>query len=84
MASSHVVLKYIVKHSSKTERRSESYHEMLIRVVVGSGSEAPALSAYRSFLVETLVEHDVGGQEMCHLLLRLPLVVCSHTFFSKC
>lgn len=40
------------------------------------------LCTYRRFLTETLVERDVKAQETCHLLLKLPLVVCSWKFFS--
>ena len=29
----HVVLKYIAKYASKEERRSESYHDMLTRIL---------------------------------------------------
>jgi len=80
--SRHVVLKYIVKYASKEERRSESYHDMLTRISNYFASEDHALCAYRRFLAETVVERDIGAQETCHMLLKLPLVVCSRQFVS--
>jgi len=80
--SRHQVLKYIPKQASKTERRFESYHEMLTRFVGGGGSEARVLSVYRRYLAEILIEHDIGAQETCHLLLNMILVFYSHKLFS--
>jgi ATP-dependent DNA helicase PIF1 len=82
VVSRHVVLKYIAKYASKVEKRSESYQDMLTRISNASGSEAPVLCAYRRFLAETLVDRDIGAQETCHMLLKLPLVVCSRKLFS--
>jgi len=70
-----------VKYVSKDEGRSKSYNKMLIRVVGGSGFEAPTLSSYRRFLVETLVECDIGAKETYHMLLKIPLVVYSRKIF---
>ena len=39
------------------------------------------MSSYRRFLAETLVDYDIGAQEPCHRLLKLPLGVCSHNAF---
>ena len=33
------------------------------------------------FFSETIIDHDIGAQETCHMLLKLPLVVCSRKFF---
>jgi ATP-dependent DNA helicase PIF1 len=82
VVSRYVVLKYIAKYASKAEKRSESYQDMLTRISNSSASEDPALSAYRRFLVETLVDRDIGAQETCHMLLKLPLVLCSRKFVS--
>jgi hypothetical protein len=82
VVSRHVVLKYIAKYASKEEKRSESYQDMLTRISNSGASEDPVLSAYRRFLVETLVDRDIGAQETCHMLLNLPLVLCSRFFVS--
>lgn len=54
---------------------------MLTRFFGGSEYEALALSMYRRFHVEKLVEHDIGAEETYNLLLKLPLVVYNHKFF---
>ena len=82
MLSFYSMLKYIVKYPLKAEKRSESYHHMLTRISNSIGSKDHALCAYRNFLAETIVERDSGAQETCHMLLKLPLVVCSRKFVS--
>ena len=55
---------------------------MLTIISNSIGSHDHALCAYIKFLVETIVDHDIGAQETCHMLLKLPLVVCSKKFVS--
>ena len=80
--SQHAVLKYIAKYATKAKKMSESYQDMLTRISNSISSQDHALCASRSFLVETIVERDIGAQETCHMLLKLPLVVCSRKFVS--
>ena len=54
---------------------------MFTRISNATASEAHALCAYKKFLAETIVDRDIGAQETCHMLLKLPLVVCSRKFF---
>ena len=82
VVSRHAVLKYIAKYASKAEKRSESYQDMLTRISNSGALEDSALSAYRRFLAETLVDRDIGAQETCHMLLKQPLVICSRKFIS--
>ena len=78
----HAVLKYIAKYTSKAEKRSKSYHDMLTRISNSIAFEDHALCAYRRFLAETIFDCDIGAQETCHMLLKLPLVVYSLKFVS--
>lgn len=55
---------------------------MLTRILNSIGYEDRILCAYRKFLAKTIVDHAIGAQETCHMLLKLPLVVCSQKFFS--
>ena len=80
--SRHAVLKYIAKYASKSERRSESYQDMLTRISNVVDSDIPSITAYKKFLAETIVERDIGAQETCHMLLKLPLVISSRSFVS--
>jgi len=74
-------LNYIVKYASKEEKRSKIYQDMLTKISNASDLEAPAFCAYRRFLAQTLVDCDIDTQETCHMLLKLPLVVCSRKLF---
>jgi hypothetical protein len=82
VVSRHDVLKYIARYASKVEKRSESYQDMLTRILNSGASEDSALSAYKIFLAEILVDREIGSQETCHMLLNLPLLICSHKFVS--
>ena len=54
---------------------------MLRRIVLASPNLDPATSAFRKFLAETLVDRDIGAQETCHMIQKLPLTLCSRSFF---
>ncbi|XP_059074789.1 uncharacterized protein LOC131874875 [Cryptomeria japonica] len=77
------MIKYIAKYATKAENKSETYHAMLSRISTNFESDKPAPSAFRKMLLDNLVDHDIGAQESCHLLLKLPLSLCSQTFFLK-
>ena len=70
-------MKYIAKYASKAERRLESYQDMLKRISHVVDFEIPSICAYKKNLAETIVERDIGAQETCHMLLKLPLVISS-------
>ncbi|KAH9307979.1 hypothetical protein KI387_035890, partial [Taxus chinensis] len=78
--SRHAVLKYIAKYASKAEQRSETYHQMLSRVSRDADADSPAHITIRKMLTESVVEHDISAQETCHMLQKMPLVMCSRPF----
>ena len=80
--SINAVLKYIAKYASKAEHKSETYHSMLSRISTNCASDRPVAFAFRKMLTDSLVERDIGAQETSHLLLKLPLSICSRTFVS--
>ena len=55
---------------------------MLTRTCKQQVGEDYALLAYRKFLSEIIVDHDIGAQETFHMLQNLPLVVSSHSFIT--
>eukprot|EP01018_Ginkgo_biloba_P038697 Gb_15810 [translate_table: standard] len=61
VTSTVVVLRYIAKYAAKAERRSESYHDMLMMVANIENPNDAAAQAYKRFLSETLVDHDIGA-----------------------
>lgn len=77
--SHELVLKYISKYASKVERTSESCTAMLTRISTTQKRDDPAVLAYRRFMTEIVVERDIGAQETCHMLQKLPLV-CNKPF----
>eukprot|EP01018_Ginkgo_biloba_P021168 Gb_06945 [translate_table: standard] len=82
VTSTYVVLRYIAKYAAKSEKASESYHDMLLRITSIEDLEEPTACAYKQFLSETIVDRDIGAQETCHMLLSLPLVECSRAFVA--
>jgi hypothetical protein len=42
----------------------------------------PASASYRCLLTSDIVERDIGTQETCHMLQKLPIVTCSHLFIT--
>ncbi|XP_059066108.1 uncharacterized protein LOC131857481 [Cryptomeria japonica] len=76
------VIKYIAKYAAKAENKSETYHQMLSRISTNFEPDKPTPNAFQKMLVENLVDRDIGAQETCHLLLKLPLSLSSRTFVS--
>ena len=80
--SRHAVLSYISKYASKAESKSESYHDILTRISHAAPAEEGILLPIRKLLSETVADRDIGAQETCHMLQKIPLTLCSHTFLS--
>ena len=55
---------------------------MLTRISNVIDSDIPSICAYKKFLAETILERDIGAQETCHMLLKIPLVISSCSFVS--
>ena len=80
--SRHAVLNYISKYAAKAEAKSESYYQMLSRLSQCSPPDAPTIAVVRKVLTEIVGDRDIGAQETCHMLQKLPLVKCSRSFVS--
>ena len=78
----HFVLKYISKYASKVEPKLETYHAILSRLAHVAPSDSPILQPIKQFLAQTVAERDISAQDMCHMLQKIPLVLCSRHFFS--
>ena len=78
----HAVLNYISKYAAKSETKSESYYEMLSRLSQCSPKDAPTITIVRKVLTEIVADRDIGAQETCHMLQKIPLTKCSRSFFS--
>ena len=80
--SRHAVIKYIAKYASKVERSFETYQQILMHLSNLENLYDLATRAYRKFLIEIVIERDIGAQETCHMLLELPLVESSRKFVN--
>jgi hypothetical protein len=67
------VLEYIAKYISKPEKKTETYKELMQRVLPSVSSNNPVLSAASKLMNQLVGERDWSAQEVCHLL-DLPLL----------
>ncbi|XP_057859850.2 uncharacterized protein LOC131068635 [Cryptomeria japonica] len=82
VTSRKVVLQYISKYASKSEKRSEYYTEMLKTIVNASESKDVVLSTYHKFMMHIIAYRDINAQETCHMLQKISLINCSCQFLS--
>src|SRR5947207_2754212 len=77
------VLSYIAKYCSKTEKKSEDYHQIFNTILTSNlDAEVPSRVVYQKLLSSLIVERDWSAQECCHLLLGCPLYRTSRQFRS--
>ncbi|XP_057840713.1 uncharacterized protein LOC131050530 [Cryptomeria japonica] len=82
VCSKMAVQQYISKHASKTEQKSESYVDMLKKIVATTNTQDTILLAYQKFMMSIVADRDISAQETCHMLQKLPLINCSRHFVS--
>ena len=58
--SKHAVTNYIAKYAAKSEKGSETFHNMLMWVSSIQNLNEPATCAYKSLLCESIVDRDIG------------------------
>ena len=77
--SVHAVINYAAKYCSKAEKKTASYSE-LAQQVAGNIASTNSFQSFIAKMLNKLVgERDFFAQEVCHLLLGLPLQVGSGT-----
>ena len=84
LTSMQGVLSYIAKYCSKTEKKSEDYHQIFNTILTSNSVdvETPSRVVYQKLLSSLIVERDWSAQECCHLLLAYPLHKTSRPFRS--
>lgn len=80
--SQHAVINYIAKYASKAETKSESYRDIARAILPKVNSNKPLVSFVAKFMNKLASERDWSAQEVCHLLLRLPLQQCTRTLVT--
>lgn len=78
----HAVVHYVSKYVTKNEEQTVSYKDMMRRLLPNVNSGNPLLSAVTKLMNKLIGERDWSAQEICHLLLGLPLHQGSRTIIS--
>jgi ATP-dependent DNA helicase PIF1 len=68
-----VIVNYIGKYCSKEEKKLTSYQELLQLVQSHANSLYAFSSVVARFINKLITERDWLAQEVCHLLLNIPL-----------
>lgn len=55
---------------------------MLSRICLDANQQDNPIKAYQKFMAEIVSECNISGQETCHMLQKLPLVICNRHFIS--
>ena len=78
--SKDAAVNYISKYAAKAKPRSAQLDE----AIVSLSHDTPADGRIQTILSKALngfiIEHDFSAQEVCHQVLGLPMVECSHCF----
>lgn len=72
--SKHRVIEYIAKYATKCEPRSATMKEVYTKIAQTLKDDSTALQLVQKLLINSVGERDISAQEICHLLLQLPLV----------
>ncbi|KAF7137061.1 hypothetical protein CNMCM5793_006912 [Aspergillus hiratsukae] len=67
------ILDYIAKYMTKGEKATESYRDVMKRLLPRVNHQNPLRSAMNNLLNQLIGGRDWSAQEVCHLLLDLPL-----------
>ena len=75
----HAVVHYMSKYVSKGEEQTATYQQMMRQLLPHANTRKPLLSAVSKLMNQLIGEHDWSAQEVCHLLLDIPLQEGSRT-----
>jgi hypothetical protein len=66
-------LNYIAKYCSKAETKSKSYKDLAREILPRLANRNPMVSFAAKLMNKLISERDWSAQEICHLLMNLPL-----------
>jgi hypothetical protein len=72
-SNSQAVLNYIAKYCTKEETKTATYADLVKEVLPHLNCAKPLLSLVSKTMNKLIVECDWSAQEVCHLLLNIPL-----------
>jgi ATP-dependent DNA helicase PIF1 len=67
------VIEYVVKYAAKYEKKSTSYMQMATNILPYVNENQPFQSLVTKLMNKLVGERDYSAQEVCHMLLDLPL-----------
>ncbi|KGQ02733.1 DNA repair and recombination protein PIF1 [Beauveria bassiana D1-5] len=71
--SLQAVITYAAKYCSKSEKKTEPYCKLADQVLPHTAHHQPLLSFSSRLMNKLIAERDYSAQEICHLLLNIPL-----------
>ncbi|KAJ2966261.1 hypothetical protein NQ176_g10232 [Zarea fungicola] len=71
--SLQAVITYDAKYCSKSEKKTEPYCKLADQVLPHTAHHQPLLSFSSRLMNKLIAERDYSAQEICHLLLNIPL-----------
>jgi ATP-dependent DNA helicase PIF1 len=80
--SLQAVINYAGKYCSKSEKKTESYSKLADAVLPKVSHTNPMASFVSKFMNKLIAERDYSSQEVCHILLGLPLQEGSRVVLS--
>lgn len=76
------VLVYIAKYATKCEPRSKSLIDIFTAIVRSlKDDNTSTIRAVQKLLINTVGDRDYSAQEVCHILLQIPMFRASRDFF---
>lgn len=82
VVSRRKMIEYCAKYATKCETRSQPLKDIFASIVrsLKDDSTSPSLRAVQKLLINTIGDRDYSAQEVCHLLLQLPMYQASRDF----
>jgi len=77
--SMQAVVEYIIKYAAKWEKQSQSFRELAATLLPFVNETRPIQSFVTKIMNKLIGDRDYSAQEVCHLLLDLPLCESSRT-----
>ena len=81
IVSRRKVIEYCTKYLTKSEPRSQALKDIFTNIGCSIKDGNRSLTAVQKLLINSVGERDYSAQEMCHLLLQIPMFKDSRDFF---
>ena len=78
----HACARYMAKYVAKAEPRSKSVSDIFTSCVQPCPEDESSRSALRRAMIRAVGERDFSAQETAHMLLSLPLISCTFSFYT--